>query len=323
MILGMRFGLRLDGFRVTGFRITPTAPAVGQGVEAWLFQVGKGRAILVSSIGGGSVLMDAGTGQTTSVTAPSVQRLAAAVGAVTAGPAQVPERIILSHADTDHYNAVRALMTQAGFSRTAVEVAQQQVTGAGAGAWASMSLTAQPDQRVIQVNVSGAGGAVHVSRIVIDNMEITEFRSVAAHQDLLRTGRVTYNRNRTSPVVVVRDLVSGQRMLFTADAQGRQFDEIVNAVGQQAMLRILGAAGHNLKLMEAPHHFGEQSARTPAACSTCSSSPTSPERDPCGWWRRPRRRSRPEARPPTPSWTPPGWRPSASRATRPRQDRCR
>jgi hypothetical protein len=53
-------------------------------------------------------------------------------------------------------------------------------------------------------------------------------------------------------------------MLYTADAQGRQFDEIVNAIGDEAMRRILGAGGHNLQLMEAPHHFGEQSG--PDAC---------------------------------------------------------
>jgi hypothetical protein len=89
-------------------------------------------------------------------------------------------------------------------------------------------------------------------------MELIEFRSVQAHQALTVEGTARYNRNRTSPVVVVRDLVSGQRMLFFSDAQARQWDEIVNAVGDQAMRRILGTEGHNLKLAEPPHHYGEQ-----------------------------------------------------------------
>ncbi|SDO48100.1 hypothetical protein SAMN04515671_1076 [Nakamurella panacisegetis] len=259
VILGMQFGTRLDGFRTNAFRLTTVAPAVGQGVEAWIFQPGKGRAILVSSIGGGSVLMDAGAGQTSSITAPSVLKLANAIGAVATGVTGVPERIILSHADTDHYNAARALMTNAGFAATTIQVAMEQVRGAGAGAWSTMSLTAQPTQRVLEINVTGGGGSVHVNRIVIGNMELTEYRSVAAHQNLMDASRTTYNRNHTSPVTVVRDLVNGQRMLFTADANGRQFDEIVNAVGDSGLRLILGSEGHNLKLMEAPHHFGEQS----------------------------------------------------------------
>jgi hypothetical protein len=67
-------------------------------------------------------------------------------------------------------------MNQAAFSKTAVEVAMQQVAGPGAGAWAGMSPAVQPEQQTIQVNVTGADGTVQVSRLVIDNMELTEFR---------------------------------------------------------------------------------------------------------------------------------------------------
>jgi beta-lactamase superfamily II metal-dependent hydrolase len=253
-VLSLDFGNRLDGVRAQVFRLTP-ARIPQAGVEAWFFQIGKGRSILVSSIGGGSVLLDAGTGQTTSINAPSVQRLSSAIGAFTSGPAQVPLTIKLSHADSDHFGAVRAVLTRAEFARTAVEVARQQIEGAGA--WTRFSLTVQPTQRLIEVDVAGTSG-VDVRRTVIDNMELTEFRSVAAHSDLGRTDKVTFNRNRTSPVVVVRDLNTGNRMLFTADAEGRQFDEIVNAIGDTGFRRLLGAEGRNLKVMEAPHHFGEQ-----------------------------------------------------------------
>jgi hypothetical protein len=256
MVLGMRFGDRLDGYRLTGFRVTSRAAVPGQGVEAWIFQVGKGRGVLVSSIGGRSVQFDAGVGQSVDPNSPAAQRLAASVGAVVASGTAAPESIRISHADTDHYNAVRALLSQGAFSNTAIEVTAQQLQGQAASAWSRMSVTVQPTQRVVQLNV-GDAGAVHVNRVVIDNMEITEYRSVAAHQAAASGG--SYNRNRTSPVVVVRDLVNGQRMLFTADAQGRQFDEIVNAVGDTGLRRILGAEGHNLKLMEMPHHFGKQS----------------------------------------------------------------
>ncbi len=253
-VLTLDFGNRLEGVRVEVFRLTP-ARIPQAGVEAWFFQVGKGRSILVSSIGGGSVLLDAGTGQTSSINARSVQRLSAAIGAVTAGPAAVPQTIKISHADTDHYNAVRAVLGRAQFAGTAVEVARQQIEGVGG--WTRSSLTVQPTQRLIEVDVTGAAG-VHIQRTVIDNMELTEFRSAAAHSDLGRTDKVTFNRNRTSPVVVVRDLNTGNRMVFTADSEGRQFDEIVNAIGDTGMRRLFGAEGRNLKVMEAPHHFGEQ-----------------------------------------------------------------
>jgi beta-lactamase superfamily II metal-dependent hydrolase len=255
VVLSLDFGNRLDGVRAQVFRLTP-ARTPQPGVEAWFFQIGKGRSILLSSIGGGSVLLDAGTGQTTSINARSVQRLSAAVGAVTSGTAAVPQMIKFSHDDADHYNAVRAILTRAEFARTAVEVTRQQIEGSGP--WSRTSLTVQPTQRLIEIDVARATGGVHIKRTVIDNMELTEFRSVAAHSDLGRTDKVTFNRNRTSPVVVVRDLNTGNRMLFTGDAEGRQFDEIVNAIGDTGMRRLLGAEGRNLKVMEAPHHFGEQ-----------------------------------------------------------------
>lgn len=254
-VISLDFGNRLDSIRVQVFRLTP-ARVPQPGVEAWFFQIDKGRSVLLSSIGGGTVLLDAGTGNTTSINAPSVQRLASAIGAVTAGSAAVPQTIKLSHSDADHYNAVRAVLTRAEFAGTAVEITRQQIEGAGD--WTRTSLTVQSTQRLIEIDVTATSGGVHVRRMVIDNMELTEYRSVAAHSDLTRTDKVTFNYNRTSPVVVVRDLNTGNRMLFGADGEGRQWDEIVNAVGDTAMRRVLGVEGYNLKVMEGFHHFGEQ-----------------------------------------------------------------
>ncbi|HEY8544169.1 MAG TPA: MBL fold metallo-hydrolase, partial [Acidimicrobiales bacterium] len=242
----------------TAVRLASAVPGPKAGVEAWFFPVGKGRSILVSSIGGGSVLLDAGTGTSTRVNTAGVQRLVEAIGAVTApgGPARVPRAIRLSHADADHYNAARALLAREGFSRTAVEVAVDQLGRSSGGRWTAASLTVQPGQRLVTVAVEG--GPVHVRRTVLDDLELVELRSVAAHRAAGEPGRRTFNRNRTSPVVVVHDLVSGSRMLFTADAEGRQFDEIVRAVGPEAMRRLLGGPGGNLRVVEAPHHFGQQ-----------------------------------------------------------------
>jgi hypothetical protein len=256
VIVGLRFNDRIEGHRLIDVAVKPKTHEVKPGVEAHILQVGKGRAILLSSINGRSVLLDAGSGQSTNVSAPAVQRLVQSIGAVTAGGTAVPQLIKLSHADADHFGAARALLQDAAFSRAAVEVAAQQLGAASGGKWTRSSLIVQPDQRVITVNVSGEG--VQVSRMIIDNMELIEFRSVRAANELTQPGRRTFNRNASSPVLVVRDMVSGNRLLFTADAQGRQFTEMVNAVGPEAMRRILGSEGRNLKLAEAPHHFGKQ-----------------------------------------------------------------
>ncbi|MFD2767917.1 hypothetical protein [Micromonospora eburnea] len=260
VILGMRFGDRFDGARVTRFEIRPRAATPAQpGVQAFFFQPdAKGRAVLLSSIGGGgSILFDAGSGNSFSATAPSVQRLVQSVGAFTRAQATVPERVVVSHADADHYNAVRALLTDARFSATAVEVTVQQLRTAEGGAWKVSSLTVQPGQQLIEINVGGTTGGVHIQRRVIGNMELTTYRSVAAHDALTRPG-AGFNRNASSPVVVVHDMVSGERMVFTADADGHQFTEIVNSIGADAFRRMLGGPGRNLRLMEVPHHFGEQ-----------------------------------------------------------------
>jgi hypothetical protein len=260
VILGMRFGDRFDGARITRFEIrpAPTAP-VPAGVQAFFFRPdAKGRAILLSSIGGGgSVLLDAGAGNSFSATAPSVQRLVQSIGAFTRAQASVPERVVVSHADADHYNAVRALLTDARFSATAVEVTLQQLRTAEGGAWKVSSLIVQPGQQLIEINVGGTGG-VHIQRRIVGNMELTTYRSVTAHQALSQPA-ASFNRNASSPVVVLHDMVSGERMLFTADAEGRQFSEIVNSIGADAFRRMLGGPGRNLRLMEVPHHYGEQS----------------------------------------------------------------
>lgn len=258
VVLSMRYGTGIDAARVTRYELRPApAAAVRPGVQAFFFQsAAKGRSILLSSIGGGSILFDAGAGTSFSVNAPSVRNLVQSIGAFTRGAAAVPERIVVSHADADHYNAVRSLLTDARFSTTVVELALQQLRTAESGAWKVSSLTAQPGQQVVEIAVGGASG-VHVQRRIIGNMELTTYRSVAAHQALTQPG-ASFNRNATSPVVVVHDMVSGERMLFTADAEGRQFTEIVNAVGADAFRRMLGAPGRNLRVMENPHHHGQQ-----------------------------------------------------------------
>lgn len=256
MVLSLQSGTSLDFVRIAALEVVAPAPLMG-GVEAYIFKVGKGRSILVSSIGGRSIMLDAGSGTSLSANAAGVQRLVAAVGFVTGRLAAVPETIRISHPDADHYNAVRSLMATQAFSATAIEVAAEQLRAGGS--FSRAGLTVQPGQRVVTIDVTGTGGSgVHVRRTVVDNLEITEFRSVAPHAAAAATAGETYDRNRTSPVTIVTDLNTGERSLYTADARGRQFDEVVDAVGQRAFAKLLGADARNLRFVEPPHHGGEQ-----------------------------------------------------------------
>ena len=199
--------------RLRGVMLTPPAPVVGG--ESIIFQVGKGRSILVSSPGGRSVMFDAGSGTQRSQDSVAVQRLVEAVGlVVSAGVASAPIELSVSHSDLDHVNAVRALLARPEFSATAVRVASELISAQRG--FTRMSLTAQPGQQVIEIDVTGAagagqvvtgpGGAVHVSRRFIDGLKLTEFRSVEAHQNLTDPNRRTYDLNRASPVTVIEDL---------------------------------------------------------------------------------------------------------------------
>ncbi|MEM7011466.1 MAG: DUF4157 domain-containing protein, partial [Verrucomicrobiota bacterium] len=60
----------------------------------------------------------------------------------------------------------------------------------------------------------------------------------------------------TSPVSVVVDRNTGDRYIFTADGQGRQFSEMIDSMGPRAFRRLIGGSAGNLKSFEYPHHGG-------------------------------------------------------------------
>jgi hypothetical protein len=255
LVLTLQSGSTVDFVRIAAFEVVPP-PSLQAGTESYIFKVGKGRSILVSSIGGRSIMLDAGSGTSLSPNGAGVQQLLNSVALVTGSVAAVPEAIRISHADSDHYNAVRPLLSTAGFAQTAVEVAAEQLRTAGN--FSRATLTAQPGQRLITIDVVGAGGDVQMRRVVVDNMEITEFRSVPAHAAAAASQTGEYDRNRTSPVTIVMDLITGERYVYTADAPGRLLNEVVNSVGERAFQRLLGADARYLRVVELPHHGGEQ-----------------------------------------------------------------
>lgn len=252
---------RADGFKLRGFRVNEPPP-LESSIEAYIFQIGHGRSILVSSRrGGGASIFDVGAQE-----GVDVSRVVNAITrTVTVGMVEGPITGFISHTDRDHINGFTRLLRQAEFSDMTVQVATEQLRSAiGAGDWSRTGITFNATQRLVEVQVTGTGGAagrvgpqggeVHIRRAIVGDMEITEFRSVGEHERAA-TG-LTYRKNRTSPVTVITDLQTGERTLLTADMEPRQFSEIVNAIGDAAFLRILGAEGRNFRLAEIPHHGG-------------------------------------------------------------------
>lgn len=242
--------------RISSVRLG-AAVAVTPGAEIYVFEVGKGRAILLSSIGGGSVMLDAGAGGAVRSNSTAARTLATHVNnLVSSGLAAAPSMIKISHVDADHYNALSSVLNLPQMGTAVVELTRQQLTEATTtGTWRTMNVVIAPTQSIVQINISGTTG-VDVQRSIIGNMELTEFRSNAAHTALTAPGARNYNKNNTSTVTVMRDLLNNSTYVFTGDAEGRLLNEVVNSVGEDAMRRILGGGARNLAAVEFPHHGG-------------------------------------------------------------------
>jgi len=248
------WGSSVSSARIEGYRVAQKVQ-VAAGVETYILRVGKGRAIVVSSSGGPSIMLDAGS----SVSGSVVQGLNAVVGA---GAANAPERLLISHTDKDHINEAGNVMRASGMAATEVEIGLQQVSNTvGRADWLRANVQLTPGQSIVTIDVLQASG-VHVQRRVIGNMELTEFRLVAPAQTLGTTGqpesRYKRAKNASSPVIVMQDILTGNTTVFTADGTGRAFAEIVDIVGESAFRTILGGGGRNLSLAEVPHHGGKE-----------------------------------------------------------------
>jgi hypothetical protein len=242
-----------DGFvgrQVVAFQVRPATP-LPSAVTTYLLSVGHGRAIVVSSNGGPSVMLDAG-----SLTArPAVARGLSEL--LQAGLAAPPQRILVSSTDADHANEITRVLTVAGMQRAQIEVARQIIQSAiGQGRWQRLGLTRVANQ-VVEIDV--IGGGVHQQRRVIGNMVITELRLESAHAAAATAGTASRYRaqaNAVSPVTIVQDMVTGQTQVFQADATPRALSQIVDSIGEDAYRALLGGGGRNLRQAEDPHHGG-------------------------------------------------------------------
>ncbi|MEL6812873.1 MAG: DUF4157 domain-containing protein, partial [Bacteroidota bacterium] len=240
----------LSGIKLKGFQVHPIPPLLPS-VQTYIFPVGKARSILVTSHGqgGGSVMLDTGT-QNIMMTGKLMQALRQIFVGKLAKP---PQLLQISHTDNDHWKAVKDFLALPELDKITIEIAKQQIENSkGRKDWRKMNIQLRPDQKIIRLDISGQN--VHEQKRIIGSMEVTDYRSVAAHNP---ADPKKFNKNESVPVTVIRDLVTGTTQIFTSDQSGKTLGEMVNNIGPNAFRRIMGGGGRNLKLMEISHHGGK------------------------------------------------------------------
>ncbi|WP_184445061.1 hypothetical protein [Mycobacterium sp. AZCC_0083] len=226
---------RLEMRQIVGKNYTPRS-------ATYLVETGAGRAIILVGADGATRLFDAGN--VVGYTARAVNALRAA------GLAKTPEIVKISHTDSDHLTDLEAVVNGCGMPKPSVEITKQQLNDPAIKAFASIRLTAVRNQ-VVEIDVTGDG--LHVHREVSGALQGTDLRWAPAHAGLSGGGskRAT---NAGSPVSIVRDLLTGEVRVYTADSEPSTVMKMFDYIHPSAMPYIFGEG--QLKEFELPHHGG-------------------------------------------------------------------
>lgn len=226
---------RLQVRQVVGKNYTPRS-------TTYLVETGAGRAIILVGADGATRLFDAGS--MTGVTAAAVNALRAA------GLAKTPELVKISHTDTDHLWDLEAVVNDCGMPKPSVQITKQQLNDPGLKAWAAVRINAVRKQ-VVEIDVTGEG--LHVHREVSGALQGTDLRWAPAHGGL-SGGGTKRSTNAGSPVSIVRDLLTGEVRVYTADSEPSTVMKMFDYIHPTAMPYIFGEG--QLKEFELPHHGG-------------------------------------------------------------------
>jgi Zn-dependent peptidase ImmA (M78 family) len=224
----------------------------------YVVATGAGRSILVVGEGGASRLFDAGN---------IVGRTATAVNfLVQAGLAKTPGVVKISHTDSDHVTDLQQVVEGSGMPKPLVEITKQQLQDPKLTQFATSRLSAiRPN--IIEIDVSGEG--VHVHREISGALQYTDFRWAPAHAALATGGMSAKQRagvlNAGSPVTIIRDLLTGEVRVYTADSEPTTVMKMFQYIHPSAMPYLFGEG--QLKEFELPHHGGAstETRRTEAA----------------------------------------------------------
>jgi outer membrane protein OmpA-like peptidoglycan-associated protein len=258
LVVGDFNNTHLEGLKIRGYRVVDNSQQ-SSSLKLIVFNLGKGRSLMVSNTNNtGSIVFDAGAGATSNSNGKAAVKLRQAYSDVfRSGMAENPIFLTISHFDSDHINSIKQIFQLPNFGETAIRVSRQMIDSTvGQGDWNRMTIELNPSQSIVRIEVASATG-VSVNSSVIGNIQLTEYRLVAAHQELMSSDRKTYNKNATSEMAIVRDRISGRTMAFTGDIEGRTLYSIIDIVGRDAFRRTLsGGDGRNLEIAEIPHHGG-------------------------------------------------------------------
>lgn len=226
---------RLEMRQIVGKNYTPRS-------ATYLVETGAGRAIILVGADGATRLFDAGN--VVGYTARAVNALRAA------GLAKTPEIIKISHTDSDHLTDLEAVVKDCGMPQPSVEITKQQLNDPAMKSFASVRINAVRSQ-VVEIDVTGEG--MHVHREVSGALQGTDLRWAPAHAGLAGGGskRAT---NAGSPVSIVRDLLTGEVRVYTADSEPSTVMNMFDYIHPSAMPYIFGQG--QLKEFELPHHGG-------------------------------------------------------------------
>ena len=224
----------------------------------YVVATGAGRSILVVGEGGASRLFDAGN---------IVGRTATAVNfLVQAGLAKTPGVVKISHTDSDHVTDLQQVVEGSGMPKPLVEITKQQLQDPKLTQFATSRLSAvRPN--IIEIDVGGEG--LHVHREISGALQYTDFRWAPAHAALATGGLSAKQRagvlNASSPVTIIRDLLTGEVRVYTADSEPTTVMKMFQYIHPSAMPYLFGEG--QLKEFELPHHGGAstETRRTEAA----------------------------------------------------------
>lgn len=207
----------------------------------YIFEIGAGRAILVVGVDGASRLFDAGNLE---------GRVAAGINyLIKAGLTKTPGVVKISHTDSDHMQDLKNVVDGTGMPKPVVEITKQQLTDPGMKKFAESRLLAvRPN--IVEIDVTGEG--THVHREISGALQYTDFRWAPAHAAL--AGGNKRANNPSSPVTVIRDLITGEVRVYTADAEPSTVMKMFNYIHPSAMPYLFGEG--QLKEFELPHHGG-------------------------------------------------------------------
>ena len=230
---GKRVGVGLGVWLLLGLgivaRVPPFAPGAARSLEADVLAVGHGLAVVVRTPGGRTILYDCGKQGDAQVG----RRIIAP--ALWAGGSRAIDTVILSHADSDHYNGLTDLAERFRIGRVGLPPG----FGAGEG----------PDSSTGRLLAGLKARGVEVFTLKNAQM-LDEGENLVSVFHVPAPGQLQTPDNERSAVIAVGP--PGQRLLLTGDLEGQ---------GQTEMLAL--PAVEEWAVLLSPHH-GSRAANSAA-----------------------------------------------------------